>query len=98
MLPVSELHSDGRLFRLNRATSRILGWPADELLSKSPQEITHPDDLAADLVYLKELSEGKIDNYSLDMRDRRKDGTFVWVRRTTSCVRETDGSTTWWLL
>jgi hypothetical protein len=29
--------------------SRILGWPADELVTKSFQEITYRDDLAVEL-------------------------------------------------
>jgi PAS domain S-box-containing protein len=72
--------------------SRILGWPADELVTKSFQEITHPDDLAVELADLEQLRDGTIDSYSADKRYLRKDGTIVWTRRTVSGVRGSDGS------
>jgi len=83
---------DGRLFRGNKAMARILGWPLNELMTKTLQDVTHPDDLADDLAHLKELSEGKIESYSLNKRDLRKDGSTIWVRRTASAVRKSDGS------
>jgi PAS domain S-box-containing protein len=83
---------DGRWLRVNNAMSRILGWPADELITKSFQEITHPDDLAIELAQLKQLRDGDIDSYSVNKRYLRKDGTIVWTRRTVSCVRSSDES------
>jgi PAS domain S-box-containing protein len=89
---ISHITPDGRFLRFNNALSRILGWPPSELITKSIQEITHPDDLAVELAQLKELEDGKVDSYSVDKRDLRKDGTIVWIRRTVSCVRRNDGS------
>jgi PAS domain S-box-containing protein len=83
---------DGRWLRVNNAMSRILGWPAAELITKSFQEITHPDDLAVELAQLEQLRDGTIDSYSVDKRYLRKNGTIVWTRRTVSCVRSSDGS------
>jgi PAS domain S-box-containing protein len=71
---------------------RIVGWPADELVTKSFQEVTYPEDLAVELAQLEQLRDGKIDSYSLDKRYLGKDGTIVWTRRTVSCVRKSDGS------
>jgi PAS domain S-box-containing protein len=89
---ISHFTPDGRLLRGNNAMSRILGWPADELVTKSFQEVTHLEDLAVELAQLEQLRDGKIDSYSLDKRYLRKDGTTVWTRRTVSCVRKSDGS------
>jgi PAS domain S-box-containing protein len=68
------------------------GWSPDELLAKSFQVLTHPEDLAAELAKLEQLRVGKINNYSVEKRSVRKDGTIVWVRRTVSCVRKYDRS------
>jgi PAS domain S-box-containing protein len=89
---ISHVTPDGRFLRFNKALSRILGWPADELITKTVQEITHPEDLAAELAQLKELEDCKVDSNSLDQRGLRKDGSTVWLRRTVSCVRCRDGS------
>jgi PAS domain S-box-containing protein len=89
---IAHVTPDGRWLRVNNAMSRILGWPADELVSKSFPDITHPDDLEIELVYLEQLHDGKIDSYSVDKRYLRKDKTVVWTRRTVSCVRTSDGT------
>ena len=89
---IAHVASDGRWLRVNEAMSRILGWPADELVTKSFQEITYRDDLAAELAQLERLSDSRVDSYRLDKRTLRKDGTIVWIRRTVSCVRKRDGS------
>jgi PAS domain S-box-containing protein len=89
---VAHIAPDGRFLRFNKAVSRLLGWPTDELITKSVQAITHPDDLAFELNEWERLRAGKIDSYSLEKRDLRKDGTIVWIRLTRSCVRKSDGS------
>ena len=89
---ISHVTPDGRLLRFNKALSRILGWPADELITKRVQDITHPDDLPHELVQLQALNDGRADSYAIDKRDLRKEGTIVWIRRTVSCVRKNDGS------
>jgi PAS domain S-box-containing protein len=94
---ISHVAPDGRFLRFNRALSRIVGWPPDELISMSVQDITHPDDLSAELDHLQQLRDGKADSFVMDKRDRRKDGTFVWIRRTVSAVRHGDGSTNYFV-
>jgi hypothetical protein len=37
----------------------MLGYTTEEMVEKTFQEITHPDDLALDLHLLKELVQGK---------------------------------------
>jgi PAS domain S-box-containing protein len=89
---ISHIAPDGRMLKFNEALSRILGWPADELVTKTVRDITHPDDLAVELAQLKQLEDGRGNSYSVDKHDLRKDGTIIWVRRTVSCVRKRDGS------
>jgi PAS domain S-box-containing protein len=89
---VAHFSADGRWLRVNRAMSRILGWPAEELVAKSFQEITHPDDLPEELDKLEQLHAGKFDSYSVERRNIRKDGAIVWIRRTVSSVLTTQGS------
>jgi PAS domain S-box-containing protein len=83
---------DGRWLRVNQALCRIVGQSADELLTKTFEDITHPDDLAAEVAQIELARERKIDSYVVDKRYLRKDGTIVWVRKTVGCVRKDDGS------
>jgi PAS domain S-box-containing protein len=83
---------DGRIIRFNEALSRILGWPADELITKTVRDVTHPDDLPREFAQRQQLMDGKADSAVIEKRNLRKDGTIVWVRKTRSCVRKSDGS------
>jgi PAS domain S-box-containing protein len=89
---IAHVAPDGRWLRVNEALCRILGYPADELITRSFQDITHPDDLAADLAEVKDMLDGKIDSYGMDKRYVRKDGLIVWTRLTVGGVRKSEGS------
>lgn len=83
---------DGRWLRVNRKLGEIVGYRCDELLQRSFRDITHPDDLDADLAQLQRLLAGEIDHYALDKRFIRKDGATLWVRLTVSLQRRADGT------
>ena len=85
---VAHMAPDGRWLRVNGALCRILGYTADELVTKSFHDLTYPDDLAADLVQVELMSEGKIDSYNIEKRYLRKDGAIIWAKKTVSCVRK----------
>src|SRR5712671_6406375 len=89
---IAHIGPDGRWLRVNRALCRILGYPVDELLTKSFRDVTHPDDLASDLAKFELMREGKIGSYEVEKRDLRKDGAIIWCRKTVGSVRKGDGS------
>src|SRR5467141_2516603 len=88
---IAHIAPDGRWLRVNRALCRILGYPVDELLTKSFGDVTHPDDLAADLAKFELMREGKIDSYEVETRDLRKDGSIIWCRKTVGSIRKATG-------
>jgi PAS domain S-box-containing protein len=89
---IAHVAPDGRWLRVNEALCRIVGYTADELVTRSFQDITYHDDLATDLAEVKGMLDGKIDRYNMDKRYLRKDGSIVWVRLTVGGVRKSDGS------
>jgi PAS domain S-box-containing protein len=89
---IAHVAPDGRWLRVNEALCRILGYAVDELLTKSFQDVTYPDDLAADLAQVELIREGKIDSYDAEARYLRKDGAIIWGRKTVGCVRKGDRS------
>jgi PAS domain S-box-containing protein len=84
---IAHVAPDGRLLRVNEALCRILGYPVRELIKQSFQDVTHPDDIAADLAHVERMREGMIDRYEMDERYLRKDGAIVWARLTVGCPR-----------
>ena len=79
---------DGRWLRVNQKLCEIIGYSREELLLKTFQDITHPDDLEADLEQVHQLLVGNIETYSMEKRYIKKDGSIVWINLTVSLVRE----------
>lgn len=82
---------EGRFLAVNYSVCEITGYGEAELLARDFQEITHPDDLAADLELAGQLLRGERRSYQMEKRYIRKDGGVVWVLLTGSIVREVDG-------
>jgi PAS domain S-box-containing protein len=89
---IAHVGLDGRWLRVNQALCDILGYPRDELSGLTFQEITHPDDLDADLILADRLARGEVDRYTLEKRYVRGDGSHVWAALTGSVVRTTEGA------
>ena len=64
--------------RVNARFAQMTGYSTDELLQRGFPDITHPDDVAADVVQVKRLMSGEIDEYAREKRYVRKDGSISW--------------------
>ena len=82
---------DGRWLRVNRRLCEIVGYTHDELLEITFADISHPDDVEADLEQARAVLRGESQLYSTEKRYVRKDGSLVWVNLTVSLVREASG-------
>jgi PAS domain S-box-containing protein len=75
----------------NQATCDLLGYSREELQHLTWADMTHPDDLAADVAQFERLLAGAIDGYRLEKRFVRKDGSVVDVDLGVRCQRGPDG-------
>lgn len=82
---------DGRCLQVNRSICTIFGYSESELLTKSFQELTHPDDLDSNLQYFQQALAGAIESYQLEKRYIHKLGHTVWVQLTVSLLRDAAG-------
>lgn len=82
---------DGRFLRLNDKLCEITGYSRTELQSRTFQDITHPDDLDADLALARDLWAGRIPFYRIEKRYFRKDGRVVWINLTASAALDPQG-------
>jgi PAS domain S-box-containing protein len=82
---------DGRWIKVNRALCNLVGYSEEELLTKTFQNITHPDDLEADVEYVRRMLTGEIDTYQMEKRYFHKQGHIVWVLLSVSLVHNPRG-------
>jgi diguanylate cyclase (GGDEF)-like protein/PAS domain S-box-containing protein len=83
---------DGKFVQVNRAFCDIVGYAPEALLNLSFEAITHPDDVAKDIAYLKRMETGEIGSYEIEKRYLHKDGRIVWVQNTVSIARDETGT------
>ena len=83
---------DGRFLAVNPALADMLGYSAAKLTSLAFQDVTHGDDLEADLDKVDQLLRGATQHYDLEKRYIRKDGAVVWALLAVALVRSPDGA------
>jgi len=76
----------GRFLAANAAYQRMLGYSPEELRTRTFMDITHEEDREANRRLADELLEGKRQSFELTKRNRRKDGTLMWVSIHVSLI------------
>jgi diguanylate cyclase (GGDEF)-like protein/PAS domain S-box-containing protein len=79
---------EGCWLRVNRSLCEILGFREEEFLRCDFQELTHRDDLGADLAYIYRMLAGEILTCQLEKRYIHKHGHEVWALTSASLVRD----------
>jgi diguanylate cyclase (GGDEF)-like protein/PAS domain S-box-containing protein len=83
---------DGRWLKVNRALCAITGWPESELIQRPFQEITHPEDVAADDKLIELLIAGEIPGYQFEKRYVTRGGAEIWTEMSVSLARDPHGA------
>ncbi len=82
---------NGAWLRVNPALCAILGYSHEELRERRFQDLTHPDDLDADLELVSRVLDGRLASYQMEKRYLHADGSVVWAQLSVSLVRDDEG-------
>lgn len=88
---IAHVAPDGRWLWVNQKLCDIVGYTREELMGKTFQDITHPEDLATDLKYAHQMLRKEIPTYSMEKRYIHKNGSHVWINLTVSLVHRPSG-------
>ena len=81
-----------RWIRCNGELCRMLGYTAEALERLTWPEVTHPDDVEADLAEFERVLAGTSDGYRLRKRFLRADGSVMHAAIDVRCTRRLDGA------
>mgnify|MGYP000067782600 CR=1 FL=1 len=82
---------DRRIFSVNAAGQRLTGYTAAELRQIAASDLAVEADREIGRDLFEELIAGRRDQYTLEKRYRRKDGSVFWGRVNFSAVRDAAG-------
>jgi PAS domain S-box-containing protein len=88
---VARVSPEGRFLELNDRFAEICGYPREELEALTFQEITHPEDLEADVTLVGRVLAGEMKTFSIEKRYLARSGEVVWVNLTVALVRAASG-------
>lgn len=77
---------DGRWVRVNDTICSMLGYTRDELLRKTFQDVTHPEDVETDTNFVEKMISGELDTYEMEKRYIRKDGSICYAHLSVSAT------------
>ena len=77
--------------RINDYLCKMLEYSEQELRSMTWVQLTHPDDLNADVEKFDQLLANKIEGYTLEKRFISKTGKVIPAQLVVRCVRKIDG-------
>ena len=84
----------GRFVAANAAYQRMLGYSMDELRALTFVDITYDEDREVNRRLAAELLDGKRESFTLTKRNRRKDGSVMWVSIHVSLIPGTGNDDT----
>jgi len=82
---------DGVLIDVNESLMSMLGRTRDDLIGRTVEEISHPDDWQRNAAQLSRASAQDSDNYRMEKRYVRGDGGVVWARTWVSIMDDGEG-------
>ncbi|MBP7688255.1 MAG: GAF domain-containing protein [Thermoflexales bacterium] len=86
---LSDIH--GRCLRANHAFCEMVGYTEAQLQQWEFGNLTHPDDLAQNLVLGRRLLTGELPSIKFEKRYRHKLGHYVWGLLSASMMRDPAG-------
>ncbi len=82
---------DYQFIQVNRAFYEMLGYTKSELMTLNGLTITHPEDLEKAKPYIRQVIQGEIDSFKLEIRYLKKNQHTLWGNLTMMAMRDKAG-------
>ncbi len=88
---VALVDSDFRILAINKAISRMLGYPPADMVGRSFLEFSHSEDISHSRKQVSKMFARELDHYQVERRYVRRDGSTVWVNLTVWAIAAEQG-------
>jgi diguanylate cyclase (GGDEF)-like protein/PAS domain S-box-containing protein len=89
---IAHATAEGRFLKVNRRLCELLGYSEEELLARSWQDVTHPEDAHRMLALIGEsIADPSAPIPTIEKRYLRSDGTLLWGMASVAAVRDPQG-------
>ncbi|OUL37111.1 hypothetical protein BV372_03960 [Nostoc sp. T09] len=90
-LGVSLIDINGKFLQANQAYCEMLGYSEQELCQLTFADITHPEDVEADVNCAQQIFKGEISSYQIEKRYITKNGEIIWVHLNATAIFDQQG-------
>ncbi len=84
--------NDNSFFKANTTLLKLFGYPEEEMLRLSLEEITHPDDLQKSYEKINAHHQGEVESYTIEKRYIRKNRSYFWAKSHVSTIKDAQGN------
>ena len=85
------LTQQGNFLKTNSVFLNLLGYSEEELSTLTIKDVSFKEDFPLSKKNLERMENGEIDNFILDKRYKRKDGSVLWAKVNVNAVRDSFG-------
>ena len=82
---------DGQIVKANSTFCDLLGYSELELCKLKVGDISFKEDLPQSKAFMDKMNSGEVDNFIINKRYKRKDGSILWAKTNVNAVRHKDG-------
>ncbi len=83
----------GKMLKTNRAFQNLLGYTEEELKVTTVKDISVVEDYPESRIQMEKMNSGAIDNFVINKRYKKKDGSIIWAKTNVNAVRDQLGNT-----
>ena len=82
---------DGMIVKANSTFCDFLGYSELELCKLKVGDISFKEDLPLSKEFMEKMNSGEVDNFIINKRYKRKDGSILWAKTNVNAVRHKNG-------
>ena len=85
------LTSEGKILKTNLSFQNLIGYSEEEFLKLSIKDISFAEDFPLSKDYITKMDSGEINNFVINKRYKKKDGSILWAKTNVNAVNDNQG-------